>query len=549
MFRQRYHIVHQRILRDPEFDSHPLTGRKTLNGSGSSPNKITPISNLLGRTRTRHLLLGLLQVLPTGQLAISDLSGSIILDMSSARPLPAPDAAWFCPGMLLLVEGVYVEEHGDGVGGIGGSSSSEAALGTLGGVGATIGGRFIVGFVAHPPCERRSTTLSLKETDDEAVDPSVQPPEAFGWTDFLGVGSSKATGVRMRKLLSKLLSQQPALPDGSAQQLPNRRNSSKIIIASNLLLDQPNTLSSLRLLLSHYDAQPVGSTPLAFVLMGNFLSAPALAGTLSGSSVAYKEAFNGLASVMSDFPNLVARSTWVFVPGDHDAWPSSFSGGSATVLPRKGVPGMFTGRVGRVVAEANREVRRKEGASSGGKEGEVVWASNPSRLTWFGVAGEMVLFRDDITGRLRRNAIRFPKLDEDNAEKDDTTMAGADQADNQNDGYASTTEPTTNPKTDNKPDPDLLSTRRLTKSLLDQGHLSPFPISIRPIHWDYSHVLSLYPLPSALVIADSEAPRFSVMYNGSCVINPGSIVEGRRGERGGWIEYDVLTRRGEVKIV
>jgi hypothetical protein len=31
-------------------------------------------------------------------------------------------------------------------------------------------------------------------------------------------------------------------------------------------------------------------------------------------------------------------------------------------------------------------------------------------------------------------------------------------------------------------------------------------------------------------------------------MNPAKIVDGRRGEKARWIEYDVMKRRGEVKI-
>jgi DNA polymerase epsilon subunit 2 len=526
--------VHQRILRDPEFDQHPLAVRLSKKTGGGPANKITPVSNLLGRTRTRHLLLGLLQVLPTGQLAVSDVSGSIILDMQSARAVPDAEAAWFCPGMILLVEGVYVEEHG------GSGSTSEAALGTMGGVGATIGGRFVVSHVAHPPCERRATTLAMKENED-----GEQPAEAFGWTDFLGVGSSKATGSRMRKLMTRLLGTQVSLPEA-----PKRHNSTRIVVASEVNLDKPSTINALRLLFAHYDAQPMGSTPLAIVLIGNFISAPALAGTAGGSSLAYKEAFNSLATIMSDFPTLISRTTWIFVPGDNDAWPSAFAAGGAVPLPRKGVPDMFTGRVRRVVAEANREMKqgKGEGGKGRGKEGEVVWASNPARVTWFGVAGEMVVFRDDVTGRLRRTAVRFPKLQEEDLAgggDGDEVMTGANAA---TDDDQLTTSP--DAQAQQHLDPDTLSSRRLTKTLLDQAHLSPFPLSIRPLHWDHAlSCLNLYPLPTSLIIADAEAPAFAVMYNGCCVMNPGRIVEGRRGEKCAWVEFDVLTKRGEVRMI
>ena len=102
------------------------------------------------------------------------------------------------------------------------------------------------------------------------------------------------------------------------------------------------------------------------------------------------------------------------------------------------------------------------------------------------------------------------------------------------------------PSSEEQLDADTLIARRLTKTIVDQSHLAPFPLHIRPIHWDYAGVMSLYPLPTALVVADAEAPAFALNYMGCCVMNPGRLVEGRRGERASWIEYDMIPRRGEV---
>jgi DNA polymerase epsilon subunit 2 len=494
LFRQRYHIVHQRILRNEGFQQQPLEGttRQTNAMDGSAVNKITPINNLLGRNDSSHLLLGLLMVLPTGSLALSDLTGSIALDIQHARPFPDANSTYFCPGMMLLVDGIYVED---------GSGASESALGQSGGIGATIGGKFLASLVAHPPCEKRATTLGIQE-DAAAVG------AAFGWTDFLGMGSEKAIGPRMRSLQSRILG--PGSP---------HEGNTKIVVASEVNLDQPPALAAVRTLFAHYASRPATEIPLSIVLMGNFISQPALTAVNGSSSIEYKECFNNLAAVISDFPTILARTTLVLVPGDQDAWSSAFSAGSATPIPRRAVPELFTTRIRRVVAEANREIR---GRQKNGKEGEVVWTSNPSRLTWFGCAGEMVLFRDDISGRFRRSAVRFPKQEGDD-DVMDTSIA------------------------DDEQDPDTVAARRLTKTICDQAHLAPFPLSTRPVLWDYGSPLHLYPLPSALVIADPEAPAFSLKYMGSCVMNPGRLVEGRRGERVNWLEYDIMTQKGEVK--
>lgn len=68
------------------------------------------------------------------------------------------------------------------------------------------------------------------------------------------------------------------------------------------------------------------------------------------------------------------------------------------------------------------------------------------------------------------------------------------------------------------------------KTVLDQSYLSPYPVTIRPVLWDYTHTLSLFPLPNYLILADSTTPSFTVTYEGSHVINPGVFLvpDGRR---------------------
>lgn len=551
LFRQRYHVVHQRILRNETFQtpsfstvrSSALT--RTSSISTTQTNKITPIANLLGRSGSTHLLLGLLAVSPTGTLALSDLTGTIALDLQHARPIPE-DGAYFAPGMIVLIDGTYEEDYNNP------TSGSNSALGNTGGIGGTIGGKFIGFSVGHPPCERRSTTLGIASSDQNPNQTStaiIGP--AFGWTDFLGLGSERATGARMSRLAGRLL------PPTSAH---------TIAIASDLHLDLPSTLSTLRILLSAYTPHPTEPNPvypLAIVLAGNFSSRATLAGVPGAGSIEYKEYFDAVAAVLSEFPALLARTSLVFVPGENDAWPSAFSAGAAGPLPRKAVPALFTNRIRRAVAEANREVwgpggaARSEGMNKWKgegkrKEGEVIWTSNPARLSWFGVKGEMVLFRDDVVGRLGRTAIRFGKPEQ-----------AADEGDAQD-----ASPPPANPEngTDTQPmdldppgpaqnqaqqlDPDTMTARALTRTLLSQSHLSPFPTSTRPVHWDYSHALNLYPLPTALVVADKEAPAFVVRYCGCTVMNPGPIVEdagrGRTG-RARWVEFDIGSGKGVIR--
>ncbi|CAN9348588.1 unnamed protein product [Alternaria alternata] len=478
LFRQRYHIVHQRILRNETFQAPTFSTARsaTLSRTGSiatsQMNTITPIANLLGRTG---------------------------------------------------IEGSYEEDAG-----------ATSTLGGSSGIGGTIGGKFLGFSVGHPPSERRTATLGGAEEADKN---SLAGP-AFGWTDFLGVGSQRATGTRMNKIASKLLD-----PD----------TAHNIVIASDLHLDVPSTLSALRTLLRTYtpdptDAHPV--YPLGIILMGNFSSKASLAGVPGTGSIEYKEHFDALASVLAEFQTLIAHTTLVLVPGDNDAWPSAFSAGAATPLPRKPIPTMFTSRIRKVVAEANREIWGAGKAK--GKEGEVIWTSNPSRLTWFGVKGEMAILRDDMAGRLQRQSIRFNKPPPD--VDDDMPYAPSHQQQEveQQDAMDLDLRPPPARQQQQQPDVDLetQTARALTRTILSQSHLSPFPLSARPLHWDFAHTMNLYPLPTSLVLADSEAPAFVVKYFGCTVMNPGSIDEsggrGRREGRARWVEFDIRASAGVV---
>lgn len=513
----------------------------SLSRSSSGPqqsHKITPIANLLGRHGSYRMLLGMLVILPEGNLAISDLTGTIALDLSQAVAIPA-DSAWFTPGMIVLVDGVYEEEEETLGKGLSGSS----------GVGGTIGGRFQGFFIGQPPCETRHTTLGVGDAEHTTGG-------GFGWIDFLGVGSERAVGPRMRKLEHRLIRQPHLSSAASSDHLPSPGRA-RLIVIGELNLDNPRTLQVLRKILALYAAEPEGSTPMSFVITGNFSSRAVMASRGSGNnSIEYKEYFDALASTLADFPSLLTTATFVFVPGDNDGWASAFSGGAAVPLPRKGVPDLFTSRVRRAFAAANAEagLSAREGENKRG--GEAVWTTNPARLSLFGPAHEIVLFRDDISARMRRTAVRLKQQQQQTPQPrpeagdddDDAAMSGGGAAPAAGaeamevDAPQEPAEPEKEPAVPH----DVLSARKLVKTVLDQGFLAPFRQAIRPVHWDLGSALHLYPLPTAMVLVDAETPPFVVKYEGCLVMNPGPVlVPGRRGV-GRWIEYEI-GRTGRVR--
>ena len=308
---------------------------------------------------------------------------------------------------------------------------------------------------------------------------------------------------------------------------------------------------------SIYAAEPEEDTPMIFVLMGNFVQHAIMARGGSGGSIEYKEYFDGLALALSEYPTVLQSATFIFVPGDNDGWTSSFSAGAATPLPRKAVPDIFTSRVKRAFATANAEAEKERGKKT---DGEAIWTSNPSRLSLFGPTHEIVLLRDSMSGRLRRTAVKFSssKSNEEDEDVDMVSMPppnpelesepGQEPAEMEADTEVQAAEShEVEPTADNALSSDLYAARKLVKTILDQGYLSPFGMAIRPVLWDYASSLQVYPLPTAMVLADTEAPAFCVTYEGCHVMNPGSIVApGRRGVAK-WVEYDIGNKVGKVR--
>ncbi|KAF8351368.1 DNA polymerase alpha/epsilon subunit B-domain-containing protein [Amanita rubescens] len=111
---------------------------------------------------------------------------------------------------------------------------------------------------------------------------------------------------------------------------------------------------------------------------------------------------------------------------------------------------------------------------------KVHFATNPARIKFFNQ--EIVVFREDVMSRMLRNTVGIKSNTKGDALK-----------------------------------------RLLVQSILDQGHLNPFTINVQPTLADYDHSLRLYPLPTALVLAD-RYDRYKMTYTGCHVFNPGSFV-------------------------
>jgi DNA polymerase epsilon subunit 2 len=60
------------------------------------------------------------------------------------------------------------------------------------------------------------------------------------------------------------------------------------------------------------------------------------------------------------------------------------------------------------------------------------------------------------------------------------------------------------------------------KTVIDQAHLCPLPLSVRPVYWSFDNALRLFPLPDLLILAD-EYDGYMQGYADCTAVNPGAL--------------------------
>lgn len=129
------------------------------------------------------------------------------------------------------------------------------------------------------------------------------------------------------------------------------------------------------------------------------------------------------------------------------------------------------------------------------------FTSNPCRIRYFDQ--EIVVFREDLMSRMLRNLVTVKEETKGDEMK-----------------------------------------RFLVQTVLDQIHLSPLPINVRPTVWEWDHALRLYPMPTTLILADKHE-RYDLTYEGCHVFNPGGFV----GNQFEWSVYYPATGRSELSAL
>jgi DNA polymerase epsilon subunit 2 len=234
--------------------------------------------------------------------------------------------------------------------------------------------------------------------------------------------------------------------EAKAFQVHEQSHSSlSFVFLSELHLNDLKAMANFRAMLQGYvDANFI---PFAFVLCGSFITSSKVSAS-TNIVQQYQQGFSTLGDLLVQFPSVLKKSHFIFVPSLEDPFATS-------TLPRKALPKSISDKlVQRILRGTGGNIQYVE---------KLQFVSNPCRLIYFGQ--EIVIFRDDLMQRMLRNTVRLKKEEED-------STGGT-------------------PK-------EINLKRYLVSTILDQAHLVPLPQSARPILWEFDHALRLYPMPSAV---------------------------------------------------
>lgn len=478
-FNSRYHLIVDRLSRHENFQKQSFSSLAAVNSTLNRDElkyEITLIKNVLGRDGGKFILFGLLSTNINGNYILEDATDHIELDFMHTLPT---EGSFYTTGMFLIVEGIYSAS--------GGSMNNDANV---------ISGRFHVSNISHPPAERRDVGL-----------------KTYGYLDFMGihgqVSSTLSGGGKLDKPLRKKLS---ALEKALG-------NHKLIYLGANCFLDDRKIMTGLKKFFGQLENSLIEQqgtedqdSPLAIVMTGSFCSTPLTAVNGSNTQVSnsenYKSNFDELAALLTNFPVVIKTCKLVLMPGPNDPWQSSYSLGreSLTNLPQKPIPKVFLTRLERLLPKGN-----------------LIYGGNPMRINY--ISQEIVLYRDDLMNKLKRNDILFQEqldaMAEADKENQEEGLNVKDMVGNQT-GFLS---------------PKIRQARQLVKTILDQGNLQPFLKDLKVIDPNYHHVLRIEPLPTSLVLFDSRFESFEVTYNGCKVANIGNLVSNKNTKKLNFAEY------------
>jgi DNA polymerase epsilon subunit 2 len=486
----RLDILRDRIYRNNIFSKvkYDKSVESKTNNQMHQPKHITYVKNLLGRNEQRFILFGLVTLNSFGVWQLQDDSDKIELVLKHCI---FPKDSFFTSGNFLIVDGFY----------------SNA-------------GKFHVLSVAHPPAEDRETSI-----------------DAFGNLDFnWDYSKNGKIDLTMQKLTNKQIKKHP--------------DHKIVVLGGDLYLDELECITKLKKVLQELETELQGSIStqdslnsdvgsrvlhdrtVAIVFNGPFISKALTVteGTSANqmtSSGLYKASFDNLALILESFKLICEHSKLIFVPGDEDPWLSMVTRNSNAIWPKMKIPTVFGTKLQRIVKD-------------------IVWVSNPCRLNY--LSHDIAIMKDNLGESLRRND--FSYLCELSAEEIEKAMM--------NNNETATTQLSQLPsyvndknleidKLTSKENSDMIKFKKIIKTILDQGIMSPFSSQVRTLIPNYWPLLSLLPLPNCLIISDNTAPSLSSMYKGCLVSNVGRFLDGNN--RAHYLEYYPSSQTAKTRVV
>lgn len=282
-----------------------------------------------------------------------------------------------------------------------------------------------------------------------------------------------------------------AEPQHELHQMEIQAQKARFVILSDIWLDQPKVLDRLKTLFDGFNASQ-GSLPELFVLIGPFSSNPPKDGPLAWSH--YQDLFDNFAEFIERIKN-VRQSRFVFIPADNDP------GFIQNLLPRPPIP--------HSIFDAWKRAKL-----------DFFLASNPCRIIYF--SQEIVVFKNDLTIQMRKESLNQTLLN---------NIVKSKEEDNKDPEVSDVGSESKN----------LSDHQKSVMCLLDQASLSPFPISSHPILWNFTHSLSLYPIPDALIIAERQN-CYEFTYEECKCANPGSFPS----SEGSFLLYNPSAKRFDL---
>lgn len=266
--------------------------------------------------------------------------------------------------------------------------------------------------------------------------------------------------------------------------------------------------------------------PVSIVFNGSFYSktmdiTDSSSTTHSTSTNFYKAGFDNLAFILESFPNICERCKLIFVPGDNDPWMSMVSKDSNSIWPKFQIPLMFTTKLRKIAKD-------------------IEFVSNPCRLNYLG--HDILIARDNLHSRLCRNDITYL------CKLTDTEIAEAMR------NYPNSQISQLNFTQTGSTAEDALSidklmhrneieSKKIVKTVLDQGDLSPFVEKVRPLSTNIWDVMNLTPVPDFICLSDTTAPSFTRNYKGCEFTNVGSFLSGGHAK---YCEYIPQSKKSRI---